>query len=128
MKALLTILLFISLTAHSQRKSWLRITSAPTLVSYTLSFSYPVSVFSVNNNNIGVAADSSQFKTLWNLATEDQTKGTLSALSAFLFRLALNGGQSAPGALLFNAVTKNYPITYDNKCFITYDGHLITLY
>jgi hypothetical protein len=130
MKLILTILLFASLNARAQvvpkTMACCRVGSTSTQ-DYALSLSYPVSVFSVNNANIGVAADSSQFKALWNIPTEDQAKGTLNALTSLLFRLTVNAGQSAPGALLFSVVQRPFIVTNSRQVIITNAQNVITL-
>lgn len=59
--------------------------------------SYPVDVYNVNLELIGIANDKAEYITIWNSDEDNQVVGTLSAgLGAFTFRLALNIGQEAP--------------------------------
>lgn len=124
MKALFTILLFVSLSAHGQIKRLGQIYGGLRTQNYTLSATaYPLDVFDVAGKNIAIAADSSQFVQGWNAG--NPSIGTLQALSAFLFKLTLRVGQTAPASLQFRQITTHYISLSGNHYLITGGQNLI---
>jgi len=59
--------------------------------------SYPVDVYNVNEELIGIANDRDEYISIWNADEDNQAVGILSTgISNFSFRLKLNAGQEAP--------------------------------
>lgn len=59
--------------------------------------SFPVTVYNVNEEAIGTAADKAEYISLWNSSPANQTVGVLSGLvGPFSFTLKLNSGQVLP--------------------------------
>lgn len=59
--------------------------------------SYPVDVYNVNEELIGIAANKAEYITVWNNDPANQAVGTLgNGLGPFGFKIVLNDGQEAP--------------------------------
>lgn len=60
--------------------------------------SYPVNVYNVNEEYIGLATTKSQYRIIWNSDPANQAVGTLdNGVGPFCFSLSLNAGQPSPG-------------------------------
>jgi hypothetical protein len=81
---------------------------------------YPVDVYNVNEEMIGVANNKNQYITVWNSDPDNQLIGTLENLiGPMSFKLKLNRGQTAPPYVIgvYTGVVEEqnvYSIVYSN--------------